>query len=134
MTFRPISAPVAAASNGSHGGVMPVSPRARRVAAELGVDLDIVVSALARVGASASRTCARRLRRCRRHRPEPRATPSVRKLAEEIGVDLRTVPSSRPSGRITRADLTRGAVTTVSGEEGTTVPDQLRFGAASATG
>jgi pyruvate dehydrogenase E2 component (dihydrolipoamide acetyltransferase) len=41
-----------------------------------------------------------------------RATPSVRKLAEEIGVDLRSVPSSRPSGRVTRADLTRGVAAT----------------------
>jgi pyruvate dehydrogenase E2 component (dihydrolipoamide acetyltransferase) len=54
--------------------------------------------------------------------PEPRATPSVRKLAEEIGVDLRSVPSSRPSGRITRSDLTRGAVTTVGVGEGTKSP------------
>jgi pyruvate dehydrogenase E2 component (dihydrolipoamide acetyltransferase) len=46
----------------------------------------------------------------------------VRKLAEEIGVDLRKVPSSRPSGRITRADLTRGGTTPVVSEEGTKSP------------
>ena len=58
--------------------------------------------------------------------PEPRATPSVRKMADEIGVDLRTVASSRPSGRITRADLTRGAARHLQSQtrEGATVADQ----------
>ena len=103
----PTDTPVAA-SNGSHGGVMPVSPRARRVAAELGVDLNIVVGTGrgGRIREQDVRTAAATLLA---PPPEPRATPSVRKLADEIGVDLRTVSSSRPSGRITRADLTRGA-------------------------
>ncbi|MCO5222065.1 MAG: 2-oxo acid dehydrogenase subunit E2 [Thermomicrobiales bacterium] len=111
-------APVGA-SNGSHNGVMPVSPRA-----------------------PGGGRAGRRSRYRRRHRqggrireqdvraaaatlpppaPEPRATPSVRKLAEEIGVDLRTVPSSRPSGRITRADLNRGVPAT-SMAEGVSAP------------
>lgn len=114
------SEPVAA-SNGSHGGVMPVSPRARRVAAELGVDLGAVVGTGkgGRIREQDVRAAAVALPATA---PEPRATPSVRKLADEIGVDLRTVSSSRPSGRITRADLTRGAVITASGAEGTTSP------------
>jgi pyruvate dehydrogenase E2 component (dihydrolipoamide acetyltransferase) len=109
-----------AASNGSHGGVMPVSPRARRVAAELGVDLDRVTGT-----GKGGRIREQDVRAAAAAVPapaaEPRATPSVRKLAEEIGVDLRSVPSSRPSGRITRADLTRGAAPT-GASEGTTSP------------
>jgi pyruvate dehydrogenase E2 component (dihydrolipoamide acetyltransferase) len=117
-------APVApvAASNGNHGGVMPVSPRARRVAAELGVDLDAVIGTgrSGRIREQDVRAAAAAMPAAL---PEPRATPSVRKLAEEIGVDLRTIPSSRPSGRITRADLTRGPATSISGiAEGTTSP------------
>src|SRR5215211_8384913 len=37
------SGAVAVGVNGSHAGAMPVSPRARRVAAELGVDLNVVI-------------------------------------------------------------------------------------------
>ena len=60
-----------------------------------------------------------------RRRPNRGPTPSVRKLAEEIGVDLRTVPSSRPGGRITRADLTRDAATPTGWtDRGNLVPDQ----------
>jgi pyruvate dehydrogenase E2 component (dihydrolipoamide acetyltransferase) len=116
----PADTPVAD-SNGSHGGVMPVSPRARRVAAELGVDLDTVVGTGkgGRIREQDVRAAANTLPAPAQ---EPRATPSVRKLAEEIGVDLRSVPSSRPSGRITRADLTRGGTTPVVSEEGTKSP------------
>lgn len=111
-----------AASNGAHGGVMPVSPRARRVAAELGVDLDSVTGSGkgGRIREQDVRAAAAAIPA---PAPEPRATPSVRKLAEQIGVDLRTVPSSRPSGRVTRADLTRGAsATSAPVAEGTTAP------------
>jgi pyruvate dehydrogenase E2 component (dihydrolipoamide acetyltransferase) len=96
---------------------MPVSPRARRVAAELGVDLDTVVGTGkgGRIREQDVRAAAAAMPA---PAPEPRATPSVRKLAEEIGVDLRSVPSSRSSGRITRADLTRGATTSAAPAEG----------------
>lgn len=113
----------AAAANGRHGGIMSVSPRARRVAAELGIDLDTVVGTgrSGRIREQDVRAAAAILPVSP---PEPRATPSVRKLAEEIGVDLRTIPSSRPSGRITRADLTRGATATTSAStsDSTTTP------------
>lgn len=89
-----------------HLGVLPVSPRARRVAAELGVDLALVVG----TGAG-GRIRERDVRAAAAAPPvpvaAPRATPSVRKLAQEAGIDLRSVSSNRPGGRITRADLTR---------------------------
>jgi pyruvate dehydrogenase E2 component (dihydrolipoamide acetyltransferase) len=38
---------------------------------------------------------------------KPHGTPSVRRLARELGVDLRQVPGSGPHGRITRDDVQR---------------------------
>jgi pyruvate dehydrogenase E2 component (dihydrolipoamide acetyltransferase) len=35
----------------------------------------------------------------------PRATPSVRRLAEEAGIDISAIPAGRPGGRVTRADV-----------------------------
>lgn len=98
------TAPVAVSVNGNHAGVMPVSPRARRVAAELGVELDSVIGT-----GKGGRIREQDVRAVAASTPKLRATPSVRKLAEEIGVDLRTVPGSRPGGRITRADLASGS-------------------------
>jgi pyruvate dehydrogenase E2 component (dihydrolipoamide acetyltransferase) len=113
--------PVTTAVNGAHGGAMPVSPRARRVAAELGVDVNMVIGT-----GKGGRIREQDVRAAAAALPvaalEPRATPSVRKLAEEIGVDLRSVSSNRPSGRITRADLTRGAATTAAAFEGVSAP------------
>lgn len=43
----------------------------------------------------------------KRHRPP--ASPSVRRLARERGIDLRDVQGSGPGGRVTRADLERPA-------------------------
>jgi len=111
------AAPVA--TNG-HRGVMPVSPRARRIAAELGVDLD-TVTGTGKGGRIREQDVRAAAVAIPAPAPEPRATPSVRKLAEQIGVDLRTVPSNRPSGRITRADLTRGVAASSNGE-GRSVP------------
>ena len=37
------------------------------------------------------------------------ATPPVRKLAKELGVDIRTVEGSGPGGRVTEADVRRAA-------------------------
>lgn len=59
-------------------------------------------------------------------RPEPsvddrQASPMVRRLAEEFGVDLATLTGTGPGGRITRADVQRTAFGTVVGED----PDDL---------
>ncbi len=101
---------IPAGVNGHRGVAMPVSPRARRVAAELGVDLDNVTGT-GKGGRIREQDVRAAAAAVPAPMPEPRATPSVRKLAEEIGVDLRAIPSSRPSGRITRADLSRGSAT-----------------------
>lgn len=47
-------------------------------------------------------------------REKPLATPATRKLARELGVDLRTVPPTGPSGRVTKADV-RGTHDAASG-------------------
>jgi pyruvate dehydrogenase E2 component (dihydrolipoamide acetyltransferase) len=41
---------------------------------------------------------------------QPLAAPATRKLARELGVDLRRVPPSGPAGRVTREDVERFAV------------------------
>src|SRR5438094_3806774 len=43
--------------------------------------------------------------------PEPavRATPPIRKLARELGVDLAAIAGSGPDGRITREDVTEAS-------------------------
>lgn len=40
--------------------------------------------------------------------PEPRATPGVRRLARELGVDLDRISGTGPGGRITEDDVRRG--------------------------
>jgi len=42
---------------------------------------------------------------------KPHAAPATRKLARELGVDLRSVPPSGSSGRVTREDVERHATT-----------------------
>lgn len=40
---------------------------------------------------------------------KPLATPATRKLARDLGVDLRTVPPTGPNNRVTREDVSRAA-------------------------
>jgi len=98
------NAPVAAtASSNGQSGEAAISPRARRIADELGIDW----SALAGSGSS-GRIRERDIRAAAASRPAPsqtRAIPSVRRLAEASGVDLTTIPAGGPSGRITRSDV-----------------------------
>lgn len=112
--------PVSAA-NGNHAGIIPVSPRARRVAVELGVDL-AAVTGTGRSGRIREQDVRAAAAAMPAPASEPRATPSVRKLAEEIGVDLRSVSSNRPGGRITRADVTREAASFAGVTDGTSAP------------
>ncbi len=81
-----------------------VSPRARRIAADLGVDLNKVVGTgrgnrirEADVRAAASASSSNGVKR--------RVSPIVQRIAAESGLDLADVPSTRPSGRVVRADL-----------------------------
>jgi 2-oxoisovalerate dehydrogenase E2 component (dihydrolipoyl transacylase) len=43
----------------------------------------------------------------------PRATPPVRKLAKELGVDLAAIAATGPDGRVTEGDVRRAATGTV---------------------
>jgi pyruvate dehydrogenase E2 component (dihydrolipoamide acetyltransferase) len=99
-------APASGGVDGAGKAFAAVSPRARRVAAELGVDLAQVTGtgrggrireADVRAVSSGSATAANGTR--------PRVSPSVRKLAEAQGIDLSAAPASRPGGRVLRADL-----------------------------
>jgi pyruvate dehydrogenase E2 component (dihydrolipoamide acetyltransferase) len=59
-------------------------------------------------------------------KPRPRATPLVRKVAQQLGVDLATVEGSGPQGRITEEDVrgsaTSGGQTPGPGSEGRREP------------
>ena len=48
-------------------------------------------------------------RRSRSTGQAPLATPPVRKLAKDLGIDLGSVPASRPDGVISRADIESAA-------------------------
>ncbi len=48
---------------------------------------------------------ARRTRRRLSFNAKPLATPATRKLARELGVDLRAVPPTGPAGRVTKDDV-----------------------------
>jgi pyruvate dehydrogenase E2 component (dihydrolipoamide acetyltransferase) len=89
-------------------GEPAISPRAKRVARELGVDWVVIAGS-----GSSGRIVERDVRAFAASAavsPAPvngkgRATPSVRRLAEERGVDLAVVAGSAPGGRITRSDV-----------------------------
>jgi pyruvate dehydrogenase E2 component (dihydrolipoamide acetyltransferase) len=51
-----------------------------------------------------------------------RATPAVRQLARELGVELVGLPGSGPSGRIVEADVRGAATTATAAQEGRRVP------------
>lgn len=80
-----------------------ISPRARRVAVELGVDWASLIGT-----GSTGRIRESDIRAAASARPAPqerRASPAVRRLAEESGVSLDQAPTSKPAGRVTRADV-----------------------------
>jgi pyruvate dehydrogenase E2 component (dihydrolipoamide acetyltransferase) len=95
------------------------SPRARKVAAEQGVDLNLlsgsgpggriverdVQAYLAAQGAGARRIAA---------------TPAARKMAAEAGIEMEALTGTGPGGRITRADI--AAASARAAAEGTSAP------------
>jgi pyruvate dehydrogenase E2 component (dihydrolipoamide acetyltransferase) len=92
-----------------------VSPRARRLAEEAGVPLT-ALKATGPQGAIVERDVRAALQRAaepvgsaaREDRPEePGITPVARRLAEERGLDWRSVQGSGPRGQVTREDLER---------------------------
>jgi pyruvate dehydrogenase E2 component (dihydrolipoamide acetyltransferase) len=89
-----------ASSRGSNGPA--ISPRARRVAGELGVEWRSLTGS-GRTG----RIVERDIRTAAQQPEEVRfvATPVARRLAEEAGIDLATVAPHKPGGRIQREDV-----------------------------
>jgi pyruvate dehydrogenase E2 component (dihydrolipoamide acetyltransferase) len=84
-----------------------ISPRARRLAAELNVDVTRL-SGSGRTG----RVVERDVRAASKPRPTPvevRASPVARRVASELRVDLEQLAAARPGQRLERADVEAAA-------------------------
>ncbi len=81
----------------------PISPRARRVADDLGVDWTQLTGS-GRTGRIVERD-VRAAAAQREEKPAVHATPLARRLAEEAGIDLTTLAGSASGGRIQREDV-----------------------------
>ncbi|MDE2669503.1 MAG: dihydrolipoamide acetyltransferase family protein [Chloroflexota bacterium] len=98
----------------AEGERVPASPAARRLAKELGVDLDTVTATgpRGRVTEDDVRTAheaaAAAPAAAPAGAPAP-ASPLARKRAEALGVDLSTVTGTGPGGRITKEDVEAAA-------------------------
>ncbi len=113
-TTQPVvqaSAPVAQTVERTNGQGHPViSPRARRVAGELGVDWT-TLSGSGRTG----RIVERDIRAAAAQLPAAaqagavRATPLARRVAEDLVVDLEKLAATMPGKRIERSDVERAA-------------------------
>jgi pyruvate dehydrogenase E2 component (dihydrolipoamide acetyltransferase) len=78
-----------------------VSPRARKLAAEKGVDL--TTAGIVPTGGEGVRIAERDV--LAYLASAPKATPVAQKLAAETGVDLRSVTGTGPGGKITKEDV-----------------------------
>src|SRR6478735_5839694 len=95
----------------AQGGTPAISPRAKRVAVELGVDWVVLAGS-----GSTGRIVERDVRAAAVAQPvsidaaaRGRATPSVKRMADEQGVNLAAVAGSAPGGRVTRGDVANAA-------------------------
>ena len=107
-----------------NGATTPnISPRARRIAVDLGVDWTNLTGS-----GSTGRIREADIRAAMTTSPPPppfslpRATPGVRRMAEEAGLDLTTVAPGRPGGRITRADVLAASASTATPLSSSPVP------------
>jgi pyruvate dehydrogenase E2 component (dihydrolipoamide acetyltransferase) len=96
--------------NGRARGEVAISPRARRVANELGVAWAQLAGS-GRTGRIVERDVrAAALRQASPPMAAPlRATPLARRVAEDLGVDLNQLASDAPGRRIGRADVVQAA-------------------------
>lgn len=95
-----LPAPAAANGTGAEAGDPAISPRARRIAGELGVSWSGLKGS-GRTGRIVERDV-----RAQAARPAPlRATPLARRVAHEAGVDLEQLAQALPGKRISRADV-----------------------------
>jgi pyruvate dehydrogenase E2 component (dihydrolipoamide acetyltransferase) len=102
----PVSVPEPVATFSSsrrqRNGLPAISPRARRIADELGIAWTDLVGS----GSSGRiRELDIRAAAAVEITPRPRATPAVRRMAEEHGVDLDQIAATTLGGRVTRADI-----------------------------
>jgi pyruvate dehydrogenase E2 component (dihydrolipoamide acetyltransferase) len=84
-----------------------ISPRARRIAAELGIDWSLA-SGSGRTGRIVERDI-RALAQARPAAAEVRVSPLARRMAQELGVDLAQLAASQPGRKIERADVEQAA-------------------------
>jgi pyruvate dehydrogenase E2 component (dihydrolipoamide acetyltransferase) len=102
-------APAQAAAVRAEGERVPSTPAARRLAAELGVDITAVAGS--GPGGRVTEADVTAFKRA----PAPAAgreviaSPVARKLAETLGIDLTRVTGTGPGGRITREDVEAAA-------------------------
>lgn len=94
------------------GGRIFSSPRARKLAREKGVDMASVTGTgpggrIVERDVMAYLTSQPEATPVARHSSSSEATPVARRLAEQSGVDLRTVSGTGPGERITKADVDR---------------------------
>lgn len=97
-----------APANGRRGPA--ISPRARRIALELGVDWSTLTGS-GRTGRIVERDI-RAVAALRQAAPEVRISPVARKRAEELGVDVERLAAEHPGKRLTREDVEQAAVLT----------------------
>jgi pyruvate dehydrogenase E2 component (dihydrolipoamide acetyltransferase) len=108
---QPAAAAPAPATRRAAGQRLAASPAARRLAAELGVDLADVEGTgprgrITEGDVTAQATKAKIQDQPRRRQP---SSPAARRLAGELGVDIDALDGTGPGGRITREDVERAA-------------------------
>ena len=95
------AAPATATPEAPATGKVFASPRARRLAAQEGVDLRLVTP----TGGGGVRVAERDVLAYLSEMPK--ATPVAQRMAAEAGIDLRQVVGTGPGGKITREDVER---------------------------
>ncbi|GAB4555219.1 MAG: dihydrolipoamide acetyltransferase [Anaerolineae bacterium] len=99
------AAPMATSSRRSRDDMPAISPRAKRIAAELGVAWHML-SGSGRTGRIVERDVRMAAALSAPSQPSSvRVTPLARRVAHELGVDLQEVASHKGRERITRADV-----------------------------
>ncbi len=88
------------------GERLRVSPRARKRAADLGVDLTLVTGT-GRGGAITADDVEQFM--ARQKAETPRITPLARRLAADLGVDIHKIQGTGPQGAICKADIEKAA-------------------------
>lgn len=89
-------------ANRGRDGTAAISPRARRVARELGIAWQQIIGS-----GSTGRIVERDIRAAAQAQPESqvRATPVARRMAEHANIELADLLPSKPGGRIQRQDV-----------------------------